>query len=54
MLRRLHRQRTAIYVCVLGVLVYASIGTLGAQTSVLDELKAQFNKDNGLPIKSPR
>jgi hypothetical protein len=36
-------------VCVLGLLVYASIGTLCAQTSVLDELKAQFNKDKGVP-----
>ena len=49
MLHRLHSRSTAVGLCLLALWAYAGIGTLRAQTNVLDELKTQFNKDKGVP-----
>lgn len=47
--QRLLRQKAAICLCVVGLWASAGIGPLRAQTSVLDEVKTQFNKDKGVP-----
>lgn len=48
-MQRGHIWKAAIRICVLGLLACAALEAPRAQTSVLAELKTQFNEDKGVP-----